>query len=379
MKARVACGLDRISEADKLLSGRRVGLMTNPTGITHDFISAVDVVRGRHNLTALFACEHGIRGELQAGEHFDSMTDAETGVPVYSTYRGGHRLTDEMIDQFDVFLFDMQDVGVRFYTYLYSLSYAMEECARRGKPVVVLDRLNPTGAHKTGGTVLDSAFSTFVGRYGLPSRTGLTIGEYALYAKDHLKLDVDLTVIPLEGYQRHFYLDDTDTPWVAPSPNCATLHAALCYIGTCVFEGSNLSEGRGTTMPFEWIGAPWVNAPELEKRMNLLHLPGLHFRRVSFTPAFSKHQGVLCHGVQMHVTDREAMDPVLGGLLLMDTVRALHPDQFEFIRWDARYSIDSLLGTDAYRLGVDARTLLAANAVKVRAFAERAKAFRLYD
>ncbi len=383
MKATVLSGLDRIETADTLLRGRRVGLMTNPTGLSSDFRGTIDIVRERYNLTALFACEHGIRGDIQAGVEIDEHIDAETGVRVYSTYNTSHRMLPEMTEAFDVFLFDMQDVGVRFYTYLYSLAYAMEECAKAGKPVVVLDRLNPVGGERVEGTILDRRFASFVGDYEIPTRQGITVGEFARYVRAYLKLDLELHVVPLSGWRRSLYLDDTNTPWVAPSPNCPTLHAALCYIGTCIFEGTNISEGRGTTLPFELIGAPWVDAAALEKAMNAHQVPGLHFRRTSFVPMFSKHAGQVCYGVQVHVTDRSVAEAFAGGILLMDEIRAQDPEKVTFITWndgDEKYGLDRLLGTNAYRLGhVNARELIAKHAPGVRAFAEASKAYYLYD
>lgn len=249
MKAHVLSGLDGISRFDDLLRGRRVGLMTNPTGIDHQLRSSIDILNERYRLSALFGCEHGVRGDAQAGDRVDTYTDAQTGVTVYSVYGKSDRMTREMLDAFDVLVFDIQDVGARFYTYLYSLSYAMEECAKAGKTVLVLDRINPIGGIRRGGTILDLRFRSFVGDYELPTQTGLTIGEYARYIRHYLKLDLDLHVAPLTGWSRGMYLDDTDLPWVAPSPNCQSLATALVYIGTCVFEGVNVSEGRGTTQP----------------------------------------------------------------------------------------------------------------------------------
>ena len=197
MKHSVLCGLDRLGTVDSLLRGKRLGLMTNQTGIDSRFRSGIDLLHARYDLAALFAVEHGIRGDIQAGEHYDTQPDPATGVPVYAVYGGAHRLTAEMLDAFDVFCFDMQDVGARFYTYLYALSFAMEECARAGKPVVVFDRVNPLGGDTVQGTVLDTRFASYVGMYPLPTRYGLTIGEYALWVRAHLKLDLELTVVPL--------------------------------------------------------------------------------------------------------------------------------------------------------------------------------------
>lgn len=382
MKAHVLSGLDGISRFDDLLRGKRVGLMTNPTGIDHQLRSSIDILNERYRLSALFGCEHGVRGDAQAGDRVDTYTDAQTGVTVYSVYGKSDRMTREMLDTFDVLVFDIQDVGARFYTYLYSLSYAMEECAKAGKTVLVLDRINPIGGIRRGGTILDLRFRSFVGDYELPTQTGLTIGEYARYIRHYLKLDLDLHVAPLTGWSRGMYLDDTDLPWVAPSPNCQSLATALVYIGTCVFEGVNVSEGRGTTQPFELIGSPWINAAALEKRMAALDMPGLHFRRASFKPTFSKYQNELCHGVQVHITDREKADVFLGGLKLLETIRDMYPEKLEYLSWgESRiHSLDKLLGTDAFRAGrLTADEVSQTYAPGVAAFSEAVKPFLLYQ
>jgi uncharacterized protein YbbC (DUF1343 family) len=382
MKHTVLSGLDRLSTVHDLLKGKRIGLMTNPTGITRELKSGIDVLHENYALTALFSCEHGVRGDAQAGVDIDTYQDPETGVMVYSVYGKSQRLSAEMLEAFDVLVFDMQDVGVRFYTYLYSLSYAMEACDKAGKPIVVLDRINPLGGMRVEGTILDERFHSFVGEYALPSRTGLTIGEYALWVKDHLHLtDLSLTVVPLNGWKRSMYLDDTDVPWVAPSPNCATLHAALCYIGTCMFEGTNLSEGRGTTLPFELIGAPWVDAVKLEARMAAFKLPGLYFRRTSFVPAFSKHEKQLCRGVQVHILDRKTAQAFEGSLLLLEEIRRLHPDCFAWIQSgrEGSFPIGKLLGTGEYRLGtLDAQGIFKKYAPMLAEFKRQKKAFELY-
>lgn len=379
-KHTVYSGIDRLDTVAAQLRGKRLGLMTNQTGMDRHFRSSIDLLHAQFDLTALFAVEHGIRGDVQAGAAYETAPDPATGVPVYAVYGKTHRLTPEMLDAFDVFCFDMQDVGARFYTYLYALSFAMEECARAGKPVVVFDRINPLGGERVEGPVLDPRFASYVGMYPLPTQYSLTIGEYALWVRRHLGLDLDLTVVPLAGWQRGFYLDDTDLPWVAPSPNCATLHAALCYIGSCVFEGTNLSEGRGTTLPFEYIGAPFIDAARLEERMSAHDLPGLHFRAAHFTPTFSKHAGMPCHGVQMHITDRDRAEAVEGALTLLDEVRALYPRDFAWHQnTPDTYFIDKLLGTDAYRLGrYDARSLLAAHRDARQAFLEDRREIMLY-
>ncbi len=381
-KAQVLSGIDSIVNYDHLLKGRRIGLMTNPTGINHDLKSTIDILHERYGLSALFACEHGVRGDRQAGEKVSTYVDEDTGITVYSVYGASQHMTQEMLDAFDILVYDIQDVGVRFYTYLYSLAYAMEACAKAGKPVLVLDRIDPIGGHRHGGTILDLKYRSFVGDYEMPTRIGMTVGEFARYARQYLKLDLDLTVAPLQGWQRHMHLDDTDLPWVAPSPNCPSLAAALCYVGTCIFEGTNLSEGRGTTQPFELIGAPYVNARQLEQRMAKVKLPGIHFRAASFQPTFSKHAGTLCHGVQLHITDREQGDPFLAALLLLDAVREMYPEQLSYTSWDEGkvYSLDKLLGTDLYRTGqMDGPQLQAHFLPGVAAFREALAPHLLYD
>ena len=381
MRHAVLSGADRLNTVSSLLRHRKIGLMTNPTGINRQFDPTLDILHREYGLSALFAVEHGIRGDIQAGDQVDTTVDRETGVTIFSAYGKNSRFNEEMLSAFDVLVFDIQDVGARFYTFLYSLSYAMEACAKAGKSMIVLDRINPLGGVKRCGTVLDEKFSSFVGNYALPTQYGLTIGEYARYVKDYLRLDVDLTVVPLQGWRRDMLLSDIDIPWVAPSPNCPNLETALCYIGNCIFEGSNISEGRGTTLPFQVIGAPFLDGAVLEKRMNALDLPGMRFRRVSFRPTFSKFAGESCQGVQMHVTDRSAFDPFLGGIALMDEIRAQAGDQFAFLTGleGKGYFIDLLLGTDAYRTGqYTGPQLAAAYAPKVAAFGRMAEKYFLY-
>lgn len=377
----IFAGIDNLASVDKILRGKRLGLMTNPTGVDAQLRSTIDILNERYHLTALFACEHGVRGDAQAGAHIDSMHDPETGVMVYSVYGKTHHLTPEMLDSFDVFVFDMQDVGARFYTYLYSLSFAMEDCAKAGKTVVVLDRPNPQGGLTVAGTLLDEKVKSFVGEYAMPTRYGLTIGEYALWVRDYLRLDVELHVVRMTGWTREMAYEDTGLPFVPPSPNCATLHAAHVYIGACVFEGTNISEGRGTVLPFEYIGAPFVDAVELERRMNALALPGVRYRRIYFTPQFSKHAGTLCRGVQLHITDRRVADTFAAGLYLLDAIREMHGGDLEWTGIeDAEYkTIDKILGTDDYRLGrVTAQELIAQNLPKITAWQEMSRRYWLY-
>lgn len=286
-----------------------------------------------------------------------------------------------MLAAFDILVFDIQDVGARFYTYLYSLSRVMEACSKAGKKLVVLDRVNPLGGSVRSGTVIEPRFGSFVGDFGLPTRYGLTIGEYALYVKDLLGLQLDLNVVPLEGWQRDRILDESRQPWVAPSPNCPDLATARCYIGTCPFEGTNISEGRGTTQPFRLIGAPFIDGKKLADAMNALRLPGVMFRAACFTPTFSKHAGAMCRGVQLHLTDPEA-DSFAAGLLLLEKIREMYPHDFQVLApaSDGIHHLDRILGTDAIRLQtMTASDLIRAHLPLVADFARRVQPFLLYD
>lgn len=354
IKSHVLSGIDRQELYHSSLNGKKIGLMTNQTGIDRSFRQSVDILHKNYNLTALLAVEHGVRGDVQAGEKVSNFLDPKTKVPVYSLYGNTRRPSEEIMRGLDVAVYDMQDVGARFYTYLYSLSYLMQACAEYDVPLVIFDRVNPLGGEKTEGILLDKEVRSFVGEHPMPTRYGLTVGEYSLYVRKILELDIDLTIIPLDGWRRNMYLDEIDLPWVAPSPNCPTLSAIECYIGTCIFEGTNVSEGRGTTLPFEIIGAPWIDSDELAKLMKKYKLPGVHFRPCSFVPTFSKHQGKICYGVQLHITNRNKANVFAAGIYLLDAIRSLYPDRFEFLKPESGeiYFFDKLLGSTKYRLGL---------------------------
>lgn len=351
-----------LTERLDLLAGRRVGLVTNHTGVDRRLESTVDLLTARPGvtLTALFAPEHGLRGDRQAGDHVPTFTDQRTGLPVYSLYgptRATRKPTPAMLQDVDVLVCDLQDGGSRYFTYLSTMGYAMEAAAEQGIPFVVLDRPNPIGGMAVEGNVLDEEFRSFVGAYALPIRHGLTFGELARLINEAYGIGAELIVVPMDGWRRDMYFWDTGMPWVQPSPNVPTPATLVVYPGTCLFEGTNLSEGRGTTRPFEWLGAPWLDAHAWAETMNRLDLPGVRFRPVFFTPTFSKHQGVLCQGVEVHVTDPRAFRPVETGLHLLATARAQNEEAF---RWVpplgevGQWFIDLLAGTDELRAALDA-------------------------
>ncbi|MFC3041539.1 exo-beta-N-acetylmuramidase NamZ domain-containing protein [Virgibacillus xinjiangensis] len=321
-----------LDEQKELLDGKRVGLITNPTGVDSELNSIVDLLHSDPDveLTALYGPEHGVRGSAQAGEYVEFYVDEKTNLPVYSLYGQTRKPTADMLEDVDVLLFDIQDVGTRFYTYIYTMAYAMEAAEENGKEFIVLDRPNPLGGQKVEGPVLDENYASFVGNYPIPLRHGMTVGELAKLFNEEFGIGADLTVIEMDGWKRNMYYDRTDLEFVLPSPNMPTFDTTLVYPGTALIEGTNVSEGRGTTKPFELIGAPFINSTEFAQAMNELNLPGVTFRAASFTPSFSKHSGNLSHGVEIHVTNKQPFQPVTTGLHMVKTLHDLYPEDFQF-------------------------------------------------
>ncbi|MBT2689280.1 DUF1343 domain-containing protein [Bacillus sp. ISL-47] len=321
-----------LNEQKHLIEGKRVGLITNPTGVDQELNSIVDLLHKDPDveLTALYGPEHGVRGSAQAGEYVEYYIDEKTGLPVYSLYGQTKKPTPEMLENVDVLLFDIQDVGTRFYTYIYTMAYAMEAAKENNIPFIVLDRPNPQGGAKVEGPVLDMKYSSFVGNYAIPLRHGMTVGELAKLFNKEFGIGADLTVVEMNGWKRNMYYDDTKLPFVMPSPNMPTLETALVYPGAALIEGTNVSEGRGTTKPFELIGAPFINADDLSAHLNNLKLPGVTFRAASFTPFFSKHSGKLSHGIQIHITNRNSFKPVETGIHIVKSIHDMYPEDFQF-------------------------------------------------
>lgn len=317
--------------------GRRVGLITNPTAVTSTLRPTYDILKEKFTLSALFAPEHGVRGNAQAGAEITEYTDNVIGVKVYSTYGRGKNAATEAMRNLDCVFFDIADVGSRYYTYQYTMTEAMQNCAAAKIPFVVLDRPPVIGCFAEGN-ILDTQFSSFVGKYATAARTGLTIGEFARYINDSENIGCDLTVVPCENIRRNDYFDETGLPFIPPSPNIPTVDTALVYVGTCLLEGTNLSEGRGTTKPFEMIGAPWLRCRDVIEKTG--KTDGCMLREAYFTPQFSKHAGVLCSGIQIHVTNRAEFKPFDVGVRLLHTIRTLHPE-FEY-----RDFIKNLFGSD---------------------------------
>lgn len=314
MKTRttVLCGVDRENELRALIGGRKTALLTAASGVNKRGIPTYSVVGGMSDLRLLFAPEHGLCSAMQDGlfGKEDGVLHAATGARLYDiTALEADRLT-ELLRGVDVAIYDIQDVGARFYTYLCNLTQLMRAARGAGVPVVVLDRPNPIGNTACEGLILDeSRFSSFVGEYAVPTRYALTVGEYARFVHAEKGIDCDLHVLPCTGWTAGLYYDETDLLWVNPSPNIPSVNCAVNYIGSCIYEATNLSEGRGTTRPFDWVGAPFVDTDRLLREMNSLCLPGVVFRGLDFTPMFNKWAGELCHGVELHITDRIAYRP----------------------------------------------------------------------
>ena len=339
------------------LHGKRVGLITNASAIDRAGASVIDRIasHGRLRLVALLAPEHGIRGDAEAGATFGDARDPRTGVPIHSLYKAeGRGPTPEMLRDVDVLIYDLQEVGGRTWTYVSTMALSMQAAARRGIPFVVLDRPNPIGGEIVEGARLDPAFASFVGMYPIPARHGMTVGELAVLFNRRHGIGADLIVVTAANWQRAQWRDDTGLPWVNPSPNLRSLAALMSYPGTVYFEGTNLTEGRGTDRPFEQIGAAWLRAPDIVEAMHGLRLPGVRFEAITMPVASSaaKFPGQTIPGIRFVVTDRQAYRPVRTALVLIDLIKRRQPDAFA---WGP--SIDRLTGSDKVRRAIDAGRL----------------------
>jgi uncharacterized protein YbbC (DUF1343 family) len=344
------------------LRGRRVGIVSNPASVDHQFVHVVDRLMAMRGVTvtALFGPQHGFRSDVQ-----DNMietphtSDVVRRVPVYSLYSDTREPTREMLADVDVLVIDLQDIGARIYTYIYTMANCLRACARHGVEVIVCDRPNPIGGTAIEGPMLDAGYESFVGQFPIPMRHGMTIGELARLFNDHFRIGAAVDVMRMSGWSRAQFADEAGAPWVMPSPNMPTLDTAIVYPGTVLFEGTMASEGRGTTRPFELIGAPWVQAERMAAALNDQRLPGVHFRPAVFEPTFQKHARVTCGGCQIHVTDRTQFQPVLTGVALIEAIRREDPATFAWRQPPYEYEhdqwpIDILAGSPTLREAIDA-------------------------
>jgi uncharacterized protein YbbC (DUF1343 family) len=337
--------IDRqIAQLVAALQGKRVGLLTNPTGVDARYNLIADRLHAdpEVQLVAFFAPEHGLRGDRQAGGSVQDYVDPITGLPVYSLYGARREPTADQLATLDVIVFDIQDVGARFYTYVWTMSHVMEACAAAGKEFVVFDRPNPVGLQRVEGAP-NTFDAGLIGRlwtgqpFGLATRHGMTAGEVAtLVNSEWMQPKVGLTVIPVPDYHRGMTFEQTGYPWVMPSPNMPTRETASVYPGMCIFEGSNMSEGRGTTRPFELVGAPFIDGTVLARELNALDLPGVRFRAAWFIPSFDDFSGQSCGGIQVHVTDPAQFDPIRTGMHVLKMSITLYPQQTTITDWAGR-------------------------------------------
>jgi uncharacterized protein YbbC (DUF1343 family) len=306
-------------------------------------------------VTALFGPEHGFDGAGADATAINDATDARTGLPVFSLYGASKEPRAEMLDNVDVLVFDMQDVGARFYTFISTLDYILRAAEKFDKELIVLDRPNPLNGIQIEGPLVDAGLESFISHVPVPIRHGFTTGELARFVTYTLQRNVALTVVPMRGWERRMWFDKTGLPWIPLSPGMPRFETTLVYPGMCLIEGTNLSEGRGTALPFEIVGAPWLDGYALAQALNRLALPGARFRAHAFTPTDSKHRGVKCGGVQIHITDRNALRPVYVGLQVLAACRAQNPERFEFLAtsWEgAPPHLDLLTGTARVREGL---------------------------
>ena len=389
MARRVRPGIEVLLTRPGPVRGLRLGLVANPASITPDLVPAWTALdqNPETDLRALFGPEHGISADAQDLVEVGSARDPASGLPVHSLYGKTRVPTARMLAGLDAVVVDLQDVGSRYYTYIYTMQHVLEACAREGKRVVVLDRPNPLGGEVVDGNVLEPEYRSFVGMHPLAVRHGMTIGELALMFREELDLDVDLQVVRMRGWRRRVHFEGTGLPWVLPSPNLPTMDTAFVYPGGCLIEGTNLSEGRGTTRPFELVGAPWLDGLALVRALEKERLDGVGFRPVAFTPTFHKHVDHLCRGVQVHVLDRERFPAFLTYLLLIHHARKQNPRRFAWREPPYEYEyvkppIDILCGTDNIRETIDAgrspRRLARGWTRQLQAFRDRRKRYLLY-
>lgn len=373
----------------KLLAGKRIGLLANPSAVDSSYRFILDLFLDEPSwkVAALFGPEHGLRSEMQDQEWCDGFKDPRTGLPVYSLYGERLKPDPEMLRGLDAVVYDIQDVGSRYYTFIYTLAHMMEACGKAGIEMVVLDRPNPINGIDIEGPLLEPGYESFVGRYPIPTRHAMTAGELALYFREECGIRCRLEVVEIEAWNRNQFHDETGMPWVMPSPNMPAVDTAVVYPGQCLLEGTNASEGRGTTRPFELFGAPWIDPDALCKQLRSYGLAGAAFRPLFFRPTFNKFARELCGGAQIHVTDRRAFRPVKTTLCILHAFLSLYPRHF---RWKEppyeyvtdRLPIDILFGNSWVREALERKE--APDTIEARwlgllpPFAERRSKYLLY-
>lgn len=362
----ITLGIENLTRSPSILKGKRVGLIANAASVDHDLFSSVDMLHHNPdiNLTCIFGPQQGFWGETQ-----DNMIEWKSGryprfdLPLYSLYGEHRKPTAKMLENVDVLIFDVADVGTRIYTYIWTMILAMQACAELNKEFIVCDRPNPIGGLLAEGNVSKQKYSSFVALYPLPLRHAMTCGEIAKYVNGEFSIGCKLAVIPMRGWRRSMWHDETGIPWVMPSANMPTLDSATVYPGMVIFEGTNISEGRGTTRPFEFVGAPFIEGFDLADALSKHNLPGVIFRPCIFIPTFNKHQGKNCGGVQLHVTDRNLFRPAQTGIAILKTIHDMYPNDFRWKEPPYEYvsdkpPIDVIFGCDWVRHAIEEKQTL---------------------
>ena len=390
-EVKVQTGLDRVPEYQHLFKDKRVGIITNHTAYNsqQQYITDIFLVMENVTISALFGPEHGIRGSAEAGAKIESGSDPLSNIPVYSLYGKTRKPTPEMLKDVDILVFDIQDIGARFYTYIYTMAYAMTAAAEQGIPFVVLDRPNPINGIMVEGNILERELASFVGLFPIPVRHGMTVGELAKMFNEEGWLPngvkAKLIVIPMKNWHRELWYDETGLSFINPSPNIPDLETAMVYPGVCLLEGTNVSEGRGTTKPFQIFGAPWIDGTQLAERLNALQLDGVVFRDTSFTPvsiagvaSHPKYENKLCSGVKITVTERNRFLPYHTGIHIVNTIYRMYPDS---LKWRTRH-FDRLCGTASIREAIihktDIETLFAAWQEELDGFMKKREKYLIY-
>lgn len=376
-------GIDCIDSYESLFKNKRLGLITSISGVNNQLKSSIEILHKAYGLTALFGPEHGVRGNIGAGGLVEDYIDTYTGVPVYSLYRkDSKKLTQEMLDKIDAIVYDIQDLGVRYYTFISTMIYTLEECARHGKEVIILDRYNPLG-DQVEGNCLKKGFESFVGAYPICMRYGLTVGELAKMVNTEMGWNCNLTVIPCQGIHRAQMHPESGNVWVMPSLGMPRFETALLYSGTCLFEGTNISEGRGTAAPFEIIGAPFIDGIHLVEKMREKKLPGVMYSPAYFNPWFSKFQGKECEGIHIHITDYSTYQSARTGLELLFTIQEMYGEEMKFLepyQEGGKHFIELLFGSNKLISGkVSKEELLEEYEQDSKVFAERKQQYHIYQ
>lgn len=379
----IKCGIDYVKDYKELLQDERLGLLTNMSAVDHQFNNTYKIINSRYDLKLLLVGEHGLYTSENAGDSVESQVDRTTGLPVYSLYTGvtkNAQLDEKVLESIDTVVYDIPDIGCRYYTYISTLLNLIQQCAKHHKKLIILDRPNPLGGIKVEGSVLEEDFISIVGCYTIATRYGLTTGELARMYVEESRVDCKLQIIPCTGWQRGMEFLDFKRPWLSPSPNMNSYDTALLYPGVCLLEGTNISEGRGTALPFRIIGAPYINADDLAKHLRKIDIDGVAFTPAYFKPCSSKYKGIHCQGVNIHIVDYKQIGGYKVGLQIIEAVRSLYPKDFQVLKREKRPSFINLLNGNNQLESCQwtSEEILHSNMQELKAFEQRKQKYHIY-